>query len=67
MNKKKQKRLEKKGWKVGTAEEYLGLSSAESRCIELRLASREAALGTLWAQSKETFGLYPPEKYVTLE
>ena len=45
MNKTKQKRLEKKGWKVGTAEEYLGLSQAESRCIELRLASREAASG----------------------
>jgi len=45
MNKKKQKRLEKKGWKVGKAEEYLGLSSEESRCIELKLASREAASG----------------------
>jgi len=45
MNKAKRKMLEKKGWKVGTAEEFLGLSSAESRCIELRLASREAASG----------------------
>ena len=33
MNTAKQKMLEKKGWKVGTAEEFLGLSPAESRCI----------------------------------
>ncbi len=34
MNKAKRKMLEKKGWKVGTAEEFLGLSPAESRSIE---------------------------------
>ena len=53
MNKAKQKMLEKKGWKVGTAEEFLGLSPAESRSIELKFALRESgsgpALGTLWA------------------
>ena len=38
MNKAKQKMLEKKGWKVGTAEEFLGLSPAESWDIELKSA-----------------------------
>ena len=51
MNKAKQKKLEKKGWKVGTAEEFLGLSPAESRCIELKLALSESGsehtLGTV--------------------
>ena len=41
MNKAKQKMLEKKGWKVGTAEEFLGLSPVESRCIELKCSSPE--------------------------
>jgi hypothetical protein len=45
MNKEKRKILEKKGWKVGTAEEFLGLSPGESRCIESKLAPREAASG----------------------
>ena len=45
MNKAKQKMLEKKGWKVGTAEEFLGLSPAESRYIELKLAFRESGSG----------------------
>jgi hypothetical protein len=64
MNKEKRKILEKKGWKVGTAEEFLGLSPAESRCIESKLAPREAAsghtLGTLGhtkMNRNETFGL----------
>ncbi len=38
MNKEKQKVLEKKGWRVGTVEEFLGLSSLEYWCIELKLA-----------------------------
>jgi len=41
MNKAKQKMLEKKGWKVGTAEEFLRLSPVESRYIELKLALSE--------------------------
>jgi hypothetical protein len=41
MNKAKRKVFEKKGWKVGTAEEFLGLSPSEWRSIELKLASRE--------------------------
>jgi hypothetical protein len=45
MNKAKQKMLEKRGWKVGTAEEFLGLSPVESRCIELKLAWRKTGSG----------------------
>ena len=37
MNKAKRMILEKKGWKVGTAEEFLGLSPVESRYIELKV------------------------------
>jgi predicted XRE-type DNA-binding protein len=36
MNKAKRKRLERKGWKVGSAEEFLGLSAEESRYLELK-------------------------------
>ena len=37
MNKQKQKSLESKGWKVGSAEEFLGLSEEESSYIELKI------------------------------
>lgn len=37
MDKKKQKRLEKKGWKVGSAEEFLKLTPEESTYIELKI------------------------------
>ncbi len=37
MNKAKRKRLERKGWKVGGADEFLGLSPEESEYIELKL------------------------------
>ncbi|GAI89619.1 unnamed protein product [marine sediment metagenome] len=33
----KRERLEKKGWKVGTAEEFLGLSPEEVAYIDLKL------------------------------
>jgi hypothetical protein len=45
MNKTKQKRLGKRGWKVGTAEEFLGLSLAESRSIEKKLALNKTGSG----------------------
>jgi DNA-binding XRE family transcriptional regulator len=38
MDNAKRKRLEKKGWHVGSAEEFLGLSPEESRFIALKLA-----------------------------
>lgn len=37
MNKEKQKRLENKGWKIGTAKEFLGLTDEEASYIELKL------------------------------
>ena len=41
MEKTKRKRLETKGWRVGTASDFLGLSAEESRYIELKLALSE--------------------------
>jgi DNA-binding XRE family transcriptional regulator len=38
MNKSKKARLERKGWKTGNADEFLGLSPEESRFVELKLA-----------------------------
>ena len=38
MNKAKQKRLEKQGWKVGSADEFLELNHQESAYVELKLA-----------------------------
>src|SRR5262245_29223091 len=37
MRRSKKKRLEAKGWKVGTAQEFLGLSDEENAYVELRL------------------------------
>ncbi len=42
MDKKKKKKLESKGYKVGSAEEFLGLSKEESEYIELKLALSQA-------------------------
>ena len=38
MNKSKRKKLESKGWKVGTAQDFLELSNEEAAYIELKLA-----------------------------
>lgn len=38
MDRAKKKRLERKGWKVGTAEEFLKLSPREAALVELKLA-----------------------------
>ena len=38
MNKAKQKRLEKLGWKVGSADEFLELNPQESAYVGLKLA-----------------------------
>jgi ribosome-binding protein aMBF1 (putative translation factor) len=37
MNKVKRKKLERQGWKVGSASEFLGLAAEEARFIELKL------------------------------
>ena len=38
MNKRKKAKLANKGWKVGTAAEFLDLSAEESAYIEMKLA-----------------------------
>jgi len=42
MNKKKKKVLESKGYRVGSTEDFLGLSKEESEYIELKLALSQA-------------------------
>jgi hypothetical protein len=42
MDKRKKKHLEGKGYRIGSAEEFLGLSEEESQYIELKLALSEA-------------------------
>lgn len=42
MGRAKEKRLAKRGWKAGTAEEFLGLSPEESAYIDLKLRLAEA-------------------------
>ena len=37
MRRAKKERLEKKGWKVGTVQEFLGLSDEEAAYVELRV------------------------------
>jgi predicted XRE-type DNA-binding protein len=41
MDSKKRKRLEAKGWKVGTVSDFLGLSKEEEELIELKLQLAE--------------------------
>ena len=41
MKQSKRTRLESRGWKVGSAEEFLGLSAEESAYIEMKLALSE--------------------------
>jgi DNA-binding XRE family transcriptional regulator len=41
MRASKRRRLESKGWKIGTAKEFLGLSDEEAAYIELRLRLAE--------------------------
>ncbi|MBI4278810.1 MAG: XRE family transcriptional regulator [Armatimonadetes bacterium] len=42
MRKERKERLEAKGWKVGTAREFLGLSDEEAAYIELKLRLAES-------------------------
>lgn len=42
MDKRKQKRLEAQGWRIGDAADFLGLSPEESALVELRLRLSEA-------------------------
>lgn len=42
MDPDKRKRLEKKGWTVGSAEEFLGLTKTEIDYVEMKLAVSNA-------------------------
>lgn len=42
MDKEKKARLEARGWKVGSTEEFLGLTSEEAAYVELRLKLSDA-------------------------
>ena len=42
MRKEKKKRLAAKGWKIGNAKDFLGLSEEESAYIELKIRLAEA-------------------------
>ena len=42
MDKIKKEKLEKKGWKVGDIDEYLGLSPAEMAIVEMKVALAKA-------------------------
>jgi hypothetical protein len=45
VDEKKKARLEAQGWKVGSTEEFLGLTPVEAACVELRLQLSDAARG----------------------
>ena len=42
MDKLKKERLQKKGWKVGDVDEFLGLSPAEMAIVEMKVALAKA-------------------------
>jgi predicted XRE-type DNA-binding protein len=42
MDKEKRARLEAKGWKIGSAEEFLGMTPDEAAYVELRLKLSDA-------------------------
>jgi hypothetical protein len=52
----KQKRLEARGWRVGTVQEFIGLSDEELLFIELRLALgralKQRRIKLTWSQKK---------------
>lgn len=56
MESRKREKLEKAGWMVGTAEDFLGLTAEQAALVELRirlsnaLKSRRAILG--WSQAR---------------
>jgi len=42
MNDTRRRRLEQKGWRFGSAEEFLGLTDEESRYVQLKLGLSDA-------------------------
>ncbi len=47
MDEKKRARLEAQGWKVGSTEEFLGLTPEEAAYVEFRLKLRDAVRDVL--------------------
>jgi len=45
MKKAKRKKLERQGWKVGSAAEFLNLSTKQARLVESKLGRRRAYMG----------------------
>ena len=45
MDERRKKRLETKGWRFGTAQEFLGLSDEEAALVEARVLLRKAQRG----------------------
>ena len=45
MDKEKQARIEARGWKVGSADEFLGLTPEEAAYVDLRLKLSDAVRG----------------------
>ncbi|NQU28868.1 MAG: helix-turn-helix transcriptional regulator [Candidatus Marinimicrobia bacterium] len=41
MRKEKKERLEKRGWKVGSADDFLGLTPEESKYLDLKISLSE--------------------------
>ena len=52
MERKKRKRLERAGWKVGSASTFLGLTSAEEQLVEMKLS-----LGTRLRKARQRHNL----------
>jgi ribosome-binding protein aMBF1 (putative translation factor) len=52
MDQKKRKRLEKAGWKIGSASSFLGLTTAEEQLVEMKVA-----LGTRLRKAREQHNL----------
>lgn len=56
MRKEKRQRLEAAGWKVGSAQEFLGLSDEEATLVAVRVelarALREARQARRWTQTQ---------------
>lgn len=42
MDKAKRRRLEARGWRVGTASDFLGLSAQESALVEMKVSLNQA-------------------------
>lgn len=42
MNRARKKRLESAGWRIGTADDFLGLSQEEARIVDIKLALSES-------------------------